>query len=73
MRAKALALKERHQKQLHDGVPLVRRWIWTDDDIARLFVRIFGGRITEYRDEYPWRLLYDAAGEFVAYVKNFGG
>jgi len=67
---KAQVLMQKHQQQLKD-VPLSKRFIWTDKSTAADFTNRFGGFVTSEHPVFPWRLLYDASGEFVAYVKEY--
>ena len=71
LKAKALELWTKHQNQQRLNVPLAERFLWTDTDVANAFIWRYGGRITEQRAEYPWRLLYCRCGHFVAYVKEY--
>ena len=71
LKAKALQLWTKHQRQQREDVPLSDRFMWTYLDVANAFVHAYGGRISEPREEYPWTLLWCRNGHFVAYVKQY--
>ena len=71
LKAKALELRTKHQKQQRDDVPLRDRFFWTDRGVANAFVSAYGGRVTDKHATIPWRLLYCRNGAFVAYVKEY--
>lgn len=73
LKAKAQELWTTHQAKRREGVSDgdAARWQWTSMDVANAFVHVYGGKITEYRAEYPWVLLYCRNNRFVAYIKRY--